>query len=133
MLLPQKHVLPDFGLNGIVRLAYCHSNVIVARVLVFSNTVQSELRDLPDAALGYFITKAFPTMGRSEEEAVRTTSRTLHVVRHMQTLVFHEWMERKDPLPRFTGPDGSAAIFVVKATRRKEWLQKLFGSVSGDP
>ena len=92
----------------------------------------AELRDLPDAALGYFITKAFPTMGRSEEEAVRTTSRTLHVVRHMQTLVFHEWMERKDPLPRFTGPDGSAAIFVVKATRRKEWLQKLFGSVSGD-
>ena len=75
----------------------------------------AELRDLPDAALGYFITKAFPTMGRSEEEAVRTTSRTLHVVRHMQTLVFHEWMERKDPLPRFTGPDGDVYRPVLAA------------------
>ena len=51
-------------------------------------------------------------------------------MRHLQQLIFNEWMERTEPLPRFTGPDGSAAIFVVKSSRRKEWLKKLFGSVS---
>ena len=89
-----------------------------------------ELRQLPDAALGFFVASAFPTMGRSLASAVKTTSRTLHVVRHLQQLIFNEWMERTEPLPRFTGPDGSAAIFVVKSSRRKEWLKKLFGSVS---
>jgi len=91
-----------------------------------------ELRELPDAALGYFVGKAFQTGGREDAEVVRHTSRMLHVVRHMQQLIVREWMERKEILLPFTSTDGAPAIFVVKASRRKEWLQKLFGSVSDD-
>jgi hypothetical protein len=92
----------------------------------------NELRELPDAALGYFVGRAFQTGGREDAEVVRHTSRMLHVVRHMQQLIVHEWMERKEPMLPFTAAGGAPAIFVVKASRRKEWLQKLFGSVSDD-
>ena len=97
-----------------------------------TNELLRELRCVPESALAFFIASAFPAIGRSKEEAVMHAGRTLHVVHHMQRLILHEWFRRREPPTLFVGEHDEAAILLVKASRRTEWLQQLFGAAMGD-